>query len=87
MKYASILLSIFGLFSISCSAPQDDRATAVCDCFNQLHRIDPVEETELMNFVADSCKTLYINTLKELEGNDEDKAKFDEAYEFCQNEK
>lgn len=87
MKNLSILFAIISLSVISCSAPEDERATALCECYKQMHRVNPETDAELLNFIADSCKTIHIEILKELESNPEDKAKFNEAYEFCQNEK
>lgn len=87
MKYSFLFILFLGITVSSCSVPQDDKATSLCDCYSVLHGIDPVEEESRMNFVADSCKTLYVNILKELEGKPEEKAKFDKAYNFCQNEK
>ena len=83
----TIIIGLTSLVIVSCSAPVDERATAVCDCYKVLHSLDPVEKTEEMNVVADSCKKLHVGILKELEGNAEEKAKFDEAYNYCQNEK
>lgn len=81
---------IIGLLAIgvsSCQAPQDDRATSLCNCYKELHKVNPETNADLLNYIADSCKTLHIGILKEIERNEEDKAKFNEAYEFCQNEK
>lgn len=87
MKYLSGLIIMLGLSVMSCSAPEDERATALCECYKQLHRVDPETDVEFLNYLADSCKTLHVEILTELESNPEEKAKFDEAYEFCQNEK
>ncbi|CAG5077719.1 hypothetical protein [Parvicella tangerina] len=86
MKHFLFLVLVSVSF-FACSEPRDDRATALCECHKDLGRIDPETDLELMNYVADSCKTLYIEILTELEDKPEEKAKFDEAYEFCQNEK
>lgn len=87
MKYLSLLYVLLGLSIVSCSAPEDERATALCDCYKQMHRVNPDTDIELLNFIADSCKTLHIEILTELESKPEEKTKFNEAYEFCQNEK
>jgi hypothetical protein len=86
MKQLLFTTALFSLLFVSCAEPKDDRATAVCDCYKLLHRVG-ADEVEVMNFIADSCQTLHIEVLKELEGNPEEKELFDEAYEFCQNEK
>lgn len=78
---------ILGLSVISCAEPRHDKATALCGCYKALGRIDPEKDAELMNVVADSCKTIHIDILTELENSPEEKEKFNEAYEFCQNEK
>lgn len=82
-----ILAFGFVLTIFSCQPPQDDRATAVCECHKLLHRVDPVNEPDLLNYLTDSCKTLYKGVLLEIENDPEEKLKFDEAFEFCQNEK
>ncbi len=87
MKYIAHLFIVISLLLIGCSAPTDERATALCDCYKELHRIDADTDFELMNVVADSCKNMHIGLLKDLEGKPAEKEKFDAAYEFCQNEK
>ena len=51
----------------------------------ELHKV-PIEEEPLINFLADSCKTLHIEVLNKINGNEDQKAKFDEAYQYCQQE-
>lgn len=87
MKYILYFsIALAGILT-SCTPPQDERATALCECYGELHRVNPETDTELLNVLADSCKTLHIEILNELEESPEDKAVFDAAYEYCQNEK
>ncbi|MCB9189581.1 MAG: hypothetical protein H6599_09930 [Flavobacteriales bacterium] len=87
MKSTLAIVGFMVVFVVGCSAPIDDRATALCECYRELHIIDPNEDFELMNMVADSCKALHISILDELSDNPDEKAKFDAAYDYCQNEK
>ena len=78
--------SILAVFVIvSCGVPKDDRATSLCECWNQMHRI-PQEQEDLMIYIADSCNTIYKNAIRDMEGNSEAKLKFDKAYKACQDE-
>lgn len=85
MRKILVIFSVLAL--VSCETPQDDRATAVCNCYKLMHRIDVDTELELLNYVADSCQSLHAQVLNELKDQPEEKEKFDKAYEFCQNEK
>lgn len=87
MKKRFVSLLVVSLLISSCSSPTNEKATALCNCYKSLHGIDPDEEFEKLNYFADSCKTLHISILKELESNPDEKANFDRAYNYCQNEK
>lgn len=82
----SILIFLLSFVCVSCSTPIHEDATAVCDCYKELHRINPDNQSQ-MDFVADSCKKLHISVLQKFEENPENKIVFDKAYEHCQNEK
>ena len=73
-----------GLFSLiliqSCSEPTHPDAESLCNCYTQMYRADG----DRVDVIADSCSTIYIDIIKKLKDNPEEKAKFDEAYAFCQ---
>ncbi len=82
------ILMIFALALglVSCTPPTHEGATAVCECYKELHRVNP-EAIIQMEYVADSCKKLHISVLDKFKDNPEEKETFNKAYEHCQNEK
>ena len=41
-------------------------------------------DDDRVDIISDSCSAIYIDIIKSLENNAEEKAKFDEAYAACQ---
>lgn len=80
------VIFIFVLGFTSCTPPSHDGATAICECYKELHRIDP-EAIIQMEYFADSCKKLHISVLDKFKDTPEEKETFNKAYEHCQNEK
>lgn len=78
-----IVLSISVVFTIgfqSCSDPVHPDSERLCNCYTQLYRADK----DRIDVIGDSCRVIYIDIIKSLDGNVEEKAKFDEAYAACQ---
>ena len=64
----------------SCSDPTHPDAESLCNCYTQMYRADD----DKIDNIADSCSTIHIDIIKKLKDNPEEKAKFDEAYSYCQ---
>tara|TARA_B100001057_G_C22260801_1_gene723167 strand:+ start:50 stop:289 length:240 start_codon:yes stop_codon:yes gene_type:complete len=79
MKKAFIAFIIF-FASQSCNQDHP-MANRLCDCYSQLHRADGDNE---VLFWTDSCNSLYIGILKNLEENLTEKKRFNKAYRRCQ---
>lgn len=77
-----ILVSIITLAMIvqSCSDPVHKDSERLCNCYTQVYRANE----DKVDAIADSCNAIYIDIIKSLENDAEEKAKFDEAYEACQ---
>ena len=67
-------------FIQSCSKPSHPDAKRLCNCYTQVYRANE----DKVDAIADSCSAIYIEIIKSLENDAEEKAKFDEAYEACQ---
>lgn len=72
------VLAAFGFQS--CSDPVHPDSERLCNCYTQLYRADSAR----VDVIGDSCSTIYIDIIKSLDNNAEEKAKFDEAYAACQ---
>jgi len=64
----------------SCSDPVHPDSERLCNCYTQLYRADD----DRIEAIGDSCRAIYVDIIKTLENNEEEKAKFDEAYAACQ---
>ena len=64
----------------SCSDPTHPDSERLCNCYTEMRRADE----DKLDAIADSCNAIYIDIIKSLENNTEEKAKFDEAYAACQ---
>ena len=84
MKNTLIFIALLSL--VSCARPVTEEASAVCNCYKELYRIAE-DDIVTMEAVADSCKKVHAAILNKLEGNQEEKDKFIEAYTACQNAK
>jgi hypothetical protein len=60
-------------------------AQALCNCYKQVHKIS-VDEEPLLNFITDSCNTLWKGMYDKYASQDEDKKLFNQAYSACQDE-
>jgi hypothetical protein len=60
-------------------------ALALCNCYKQIHKIS-VEEEPLINYVTDSCNTLWKGMYDKYSTREEDKKQFNQAYSACQDE-
>jgi len=79
MRRISLLL--MGLvFMISCER-EHPLATELCDCYTRIYRANDKDE---QTFWEDSCKTLHIKILQELEDDPSQKKVFIKAYRRCQ---
>lgn len=73
------------LFTIAgCGAPAHSDAEALCNCYKEVHKV-PADNLPIVEFVMDSCNTMFKNTLDGLE-NEKEKKAFYEAYHYCQDQ-
>ncbi len=73
---------------VACSSVPDTiqaDAQSLCNCYKQVHKID-IEEEPLINFITDSCNTLWKGVYDKYTTNEEDKKLFNQAYSACQDE-
>ena len=78
-----VILSISVLVTIgfhSCSDPVHPDSERLCNCYTQLYRADSAR----VDIIGDSCSAIYVDIIKSLENNEEEKEKFDAAYAACQ---
>lgn len=78
-----IVLSVSVLIALgfqSCSDLTHPDSERLCNCYTQLYRADD----DRVDIIGDSCRAIYVDIIKSLENNAEEKAKFDEAYAACQ---
>jgi hypothetical protein len=79
MKNFLIVFVIF--FAVQSCEENHPMATKLCDCYTQLHRANAESE---INFWTDSCSSLYVGILNNLEKNLSEKNRFIKAYRRCQ---
>ena len=77
-----IVLSISVFISIglqSCSDPVHPDSDRLCKCYTQQFRAD----SNRVDVIGDSCRAIYVDIIKSLENDEEEKAKFEEALDVC----
>ena len=70
-----------GLFFLLSCEREHPLATKLCDCYTRIYRAKDADER---SFWEDSCKTLHIDILNELENDPLQKEVFLKAYRRCQ---
>jgi hypothetical protein len=82
-------MAFFGLNGlISCNSVPDgiaEDAQSLCNCYKQVHKIEP-EEEPLINFITDSCNTMWKGIYDKYADQEEQKKLFNQAYSACQDE-
>lgn len=81
LKKSVFLVSVIVAFGFqSCSEPTHPESDRLCNCYTEMRRADE----DKLAAVTDSCNAIYMEIIKSLKNNAEEKAKFDEAYAACQ---
>jgi hypothetical protein len=80
-----IIVFLFSIALLSCSAPVNDDATAVCNCYKELYKISS-DKVVQMEAVTDSCQKLHAGILNKYESDSVAFNQFVEAYTYCQNQ-
>ena len=79
----NIVIYVGALFLMSlesCGDSVHPDSERLCNCYTEVYRANE----DKVDAIADSCNAIYIDIIKSLENDAEEKAKFDEAYEACQ---
>ena len=79
-KIILVPIIILAMIVQSCSYSVHPDSERLCNCYTQVYRANE----DKVDAIADSCSAIYIEIIKSLENDAEEKAKFDEAYEACQ---
>ena len=79
MKKIPLLLFLIVLF-LSCEPSHKD-ASALCECYTELHRAVPLKKVEI---IGDSCSNLYVEILERLKGDEKEMKLFEQALNSCQ---
>jgi hypothetical protein len=78
----NIVFSVGILFSMSlqsCSDPVHPDSERLCRCYTQQFRADSAR----VDVIGDSCRAIYVDIIKSLENDEEEKAKFQKALDVC----
>lgn len=80
-----LLLALSSLF-ISCKNTSEEiekDAESLCNCYRQVHKVSE-EDMPIMQYLTDSCNTLWKNVYIKYKNNPENKSNFNQAYSECQ---